>query len=50
MDYEIDLDTTHSVVRLTVPAETLDNAHLQCFYRQSSLTAKQLTKTTQKET
>ena len=29
---------------------TLDNAHLQCFYRQSSLTAKPLTKTTQKET
>jgi hypothetical protein len=49
MDYEIDLDTTHSVVRLTVPAETLDNAHLQCFYRQSSLIAKALTKT-QKET
>ena len=49
MDYEFDLHPTLSVIRLTVPAETLDNAHL-CFYRQSSLTAKPLTKTTQKET
>jgi hypothetical protein len=50
MDYEIDLCRAHHCIRLTVPAETLDNAHLQCFYRQSSLTAKPLTKTTQKET
>ena len=50
MDYEFDLHPTHSVICLTVTVETLDNAHLQCFYRQSSLTAKPLTKTTQKET
>jgi hypothetical protein len=50
MGPQVDLDPTHSVIRLTVPAETLDNAHFQCFYRQSSLTAKPLTKTTQKET
>jgi hypothetical protein len=49
MDYEFDLHPTHSVIRLTVTVDTLNSAHL-CFYRQSSLTAKPVTKTTQKET
>ena len=48
MDYEFDLHPTHSVIRLTVTVDTLNSAHL-CFYRQSSLTAKPVTKTTQKE-
>jgi hypothetical protein len=31
MDYEFDLHPTHSIIRLTVTADTLDSAHL-CFY------------------